>query len=162
MGALNPTEVKMIHLRTVIQFCKDYTEIPGYEEAINDTTQTYICHHIQGEYKSVEELKELGCYYDVPPYMLKFVTVAEHNKIHKRHLGKRLTDEQKKKCAHKTKVQYWLGKDRGEEFSKKMSEVQKGRIPWNKGKKGLKYKKRTIINNNEMVTSTKELDREVK
>ena len=42
-----------------------------------------------------------------------------------------------------------------------MSEVQKGRIPWNKGMKGLKYKKyrkRTDINNNVTVTSTTSLN----
>ena len=131
----------MIHLRTVKNFCKDYTNIENYETAINDESQTYICHHILGEILTKEQLIEHDFYYDVPPCMLKFVTKAEHNKIHRHHKGKLLTDEQKKNCAPKTKVQYWLGKKRGEEFGKKMSEVQKGRIPWNKGLKGLKYKK---------------------
>lgn len=158
---MNQQEVKMIHLRTVKKICKDYTQIENYTEAINDTTQTWICHHILGEILTREQLIAHDFYYDIPPCMLKFVTKSEHNKIHKHHKGKKLTDEQKKKCAHKTKVQYWLGKKRGEEFGKKMSEVQKGRIPWNKGKKGLTYKKFrkiTDINNNVTVTSTTSLN----
>lgn len=96
----------MIHLRTVKKFCKDYTRIENYEEAVNDKAQTWICHHILGEILSREQLLDHDFYYDVPPCMLKFVTKAEHNQIHKHHEGKKLTDEQKKKCAHKTKVQY--------------------------------------------------------
>ena len=130
----------MIHIRTVKEFCSDYTEIEGYEKAVNDTTQTYICHHIQGEYKTREELIELGCYYNVPPYLLRFVTKEEHNRLHKPHLGKKLSKEQKRKCTPKTKVQYWLGKDRGEEFSKKMSEVQKGKKLTDKTKKHISNK----------------------
>ena len=131
----------MINLRTVKEFCKDYTNIENYETAINDESQSYVCHHILGEILTREQLIEHDFYYDVPSCMLKFVTKAEHNKLHRHHKGKFLTDEQKKNCTPKTKVKYWLGKKRGEEFSKKMSEVQKGRIPWNKGMKGLKYKK---------------------
>ena len=72
----------MINLRTVKEFCKDYTQIENYTEAINDTTQTWICHHILGEILSREQLLDHDFYYDVPPCMLKFVTKAEHNQIH--------------------------------------------------------------------------------
>ena len=61
----------------------------------------------------------------------------------------------------KGKVPWNKGKTMTQEARKKMSEVQKGRIPWNKGKKGLtykKYRKRTDINNNVMVTSTTSLN----
>ena len=125
----------MIFLRNVKDFCKNYTEIENYNKAIQDKENCWICHHKQGVYMTTEELKEYGWYYDCPPECLIFVTKSEHNKLHKRHKNKKLTPEQRKRCAHKTKVQYWLGKKRGEEFSKKMSERNKGRIPWNKGLK---------------------------
>ena len=79
---MNQHEVKMIHLRTVKKFCKDYTRIENYEEAVNDTTQTWICHHILGEILTREQLLDHDFYYDVPPCMLKFVTKAEHARIH--------------------------------------------------------------------------------
>ena len=131
----------MISLRHVKEFCKDYTKIENYEEAVNDKSQTWVCHHILSEILTMEQLIAHDFYYDVPPCMLKFVTRAEHNKIHKHHKDKKLTDEQKEKCAHKTKVQYWLGKTRSSETCRKISEAQKGKTPWNKGKKGIKYKK---------------------
>ena len=74
----------MISLRTVKKFCKDYTKIENYEQAVNDNTQTWICHHILGEILTPEQLIEHNFYYDVPPCMLKFVTKAEHNSIHQR------------------------------------------------------------------------------
>ena len=105
----------MIHLRTVKEFCKDYTQIENYEEAINDKTETWICHHILGEILRREQLIAHDFYYDVPSCMLKFVTKAEHNKIHKPNKG-----------IHHT-----------EETRRKMSESHKGKPAWNKGKHGI-------------------------
>ena len=36
----------MINLESVISYCRDYTKIKNYEIAINDETQTYVCHHL--------------------------------------------------------------------------------------------------------------------
>ena len=98
----------MINERKVKRFCKDYTKIENYEDAINDTTQTWHCHHILGEILSRQQLLDHDFYYDVPPCMLKFVTRTEHNRLHntgKNHplFGKHHTDETKKKMskAHK-------------------------------------------------------------
>lgn len=100
----------MINLVFVKKCCKDYTKIENYEEAANDTTQTWICHHILGEILSREQLLDHDFYYDVPPCMLKFVTRAEHNRMHIK--GRTVTDETRRK----------------------MSEANKGHVPWNKGK----------------------------
>ena len=106
----------MINLRTVKKICKDYTLIENYEEAVNDTTQIWICHHILGEILSREQLLDHDFYYDVPACMLKFMTKAEHNRLHNIH--------------------------RSEETRRKISESKKGRPAWNKGKHGI-YSKET-------------------
>lgn len=99
----------MICLKKVKKFCKDYTRIENYEEAVNDNTQMWDCHHILGEILTSEQLKDHDFYYDVPPCMLKFITRAEHTHLHKK------------------------GKHRSEETCRKISEAMKGRSSWNKG-----------------------------
>lgn len=91
----------MINLRTVKKFCKDYTRIENYEEAVNDTTQVWHCHHILGEIVSREQLIDHDFYYDVPPCMLKFVTKIEHRQIHQN--GKNLSKETCKKISESQK-----------------------------------------------------------
>lgn len=130
----------MINLRTVKKICKDYTQIENYIEAVNDTTQTWYCHHILGEILSREQLLDHDFYYDVPPCMLKFVTRAKHNKIHKPnkgkthskefkrkmselHKGKQLSEETKRKLSESHKGKQW-----SEETKRKMSEAKKGHI----------------------------------
>ena len=122
----------MINLVFVKKCCKDYTKIENYEEAANDTTQTWICHHILGEILSREQLEAHDFYYNVPSCMLKFVTWSEHTRIH----GKARTgiknplygkhhacsEETKKKISKANK-----GKIRSEEQCKNISESLKGR-----------------------------------
>ena len=128
----------MINLSTVKQFCKDYTKIENYEEAVKDTTQTWHCHHILGEILSSEQLKDHDFYYNVPPCMLKFVTRAEHTRLHMK--GKKrapFTEEHRRKIseAHKGKVfteehrrkMSVAHQNISEETRRKMSESQKGR-----------------------------------
>lgn len=91
------------------KFCKDFTKIENYEEAVNDTTQTWHCHHILGEILTRKQLLDHDFYYDVPPCILKFVTKAEHRRLHMK------------------------GKKHTEDTRKKMSEAKKGRPSWNKG-----------------------------
>lgn len=99
----------MIKLDNVKKFCKEYTQIENYEEAIEDNTQTWVCHHILGEFLSKEQLIEHNFYYDVPACMLKFVTKREHRRIHQN------------------------GKPRSAETRRKISESEKGKSGWNKG-----------------------------
>lgn len=66
-----------------MKFCPDdYMLIENYELALADNFKDWICHHINGETTTRETLLELGLYYNVPYYMLKFVTREEHNRIH--------------------------------------------------------------------------------
>ena len=179
----------MIDEKQARKYCKDdISKIENYELAIADTTRTWHCHHILGEILTRQQLLEHDFYYDVPPCMLKFVTKAEHNQIHKPNKGIPHTEETRRKMSdsHKGKSAWNKGKHgiyseetrrkiseamkghthfnghhHSEDTRIKMSESHKGRIPWNKGKKGLKYKKyrkRTDINNNVTVTSTTSLN----
>ena len=119
----------MINLIIVKKLCKDYTLIENYEEAMNDTTQTWICHHILGEILSREQLLDHDFYYDVPACMLKFVTKAEHNSLHRKgktawNKGKHgiYSKETRRKISEAIK-----DKNRLVEYRRKMSEAQKGK-----------------------------------
>ena len=155
----------MINLRTVRQYCKNYTQIENYEEAINDSTETWICHHILGEILSSEQLKKHDFYYDVPPCMLKFVTKKEHSKIHRKSHAhpyrkshahpyrknsfkiRKLSEETRKKISESCKGRKFSVETRKKiseankrrklsvETRKKLSEALKGRVPWNKKSK---------------------------
>ena len=110
----------MINERQVKKFCKDYTLIENYEEAVNDTTQTWICHHILGEILTRSQLLDHEFYYDVPPCMLKFVTRAEHNRLHMK--GKTLSEATRRKLSEANK-----GKIFSEATRRKLCEARKGR-----------------------------------
>lgn len=111
----------MICSKQIKKYCKDYTKIENYEKAISDTENVWECHHrlethnSNGERRLIdltrEELYALNMYYNRPAEELIFLTVKEHQNLH--HIGKKYSEETKKK----------------------MSEHQKGSIPWNKGKK---------------------------
>lgn len=121
--------------------CKDdISKIENYEQAINDKTQTWVCHHrleltLEGEYAhSADELDRLGMYYNRPYFELIFLTPKEHYDLHKNaynkpkrvlseeqkqrirtsHLGKHLTKE------HKAKISL-SSKNRTNEYRRKMS-----------------------------------------
>lgn len=108
-----------------MKYCpNDYMLIENYELALADNFKGWICHHINGEIKSREELIELGLYYDVPYYMLKFVTRKEHRKLHKNALtgnfkGHHHTEDTRRKIA--------------EAVSARQLGVPRNRPAWNKG-----------------------------
>ena len=111
----------MISIEKVKKFCKDYTKIENYEEAVNDKMQVWDCHHILGEILTSEQLKDHDFYYDVPPCMLKFLTHAEHSRLH----GMNMSEEHRRKISEAMK-----GKKHGpmsEEHRIKLSEAEKGR-----------------------------------
>lgn len=115
----------MIYEKKVKQFCKDYTKIENYEKAIADTTQTWHCHHILGEILSRQQLQDHDFYYDVPPCMLKFVTGAEHRRLHMKGennplFGHHHSDETRKKMSE-------AKKNMSEDTRRKMSESKKGK-----------------------------------
>ena len=117
----------MIDVKEARKYCKDdISKIENYELAIADTAQTWHCHHILGEILTRQQLLEHDFYYDVPPCMLKFVTKAEHNRLHKK--GKQHTIESRKKMSEAKK-----GKHPSEESRKKMSAAHKGKSSPRKG-----------------------------
>lgn len=124
----------MIKLDNVKKFCKEYTQIENYEKAIEDNTQTWVCHHILGEILSKEQLIEHNFYYDVPACMLKFVTKREHRRIHQN--GKPRSAETRRKISEseKGKSSWNKGIPHTEEHSRKISEALKGKPSPRKGK----------------------------
>lgn len=96
--------------------CEDISLIENYNEAINDNTQTWDCHHKKeiDEKLTVKQLKELGLYFYRPSNELIFLTHDEHIKLHGNYMSK--------------------------EIKNKISESNKGKSSWNKGITGYKNK----------------------
>ena len=133
----------MISEKQAKKFCKDYTKIENYEAAVNDKSQVWHCHHILGEILTRQQLLDHDFYYDVPPCMLKFVTSAEHRRLHNKGLhisddtrrkmseakkGTYLSEEHRSKISESMKAKN-LGKHLSDETRRKMSESRKGKHP---------------------------------
>jgi hypothetical protein len=73
--------------KNIKQFCKNYTQIENYNEAINDKEKVWDCHHrleLREDYINTrEELKLMNLYYDRPPEELIFLTKEKHQALHK-------------------------------------------------------------------------------
>lgn len=77
------------HLSRLKSYCNgDFTKIENYEDAVNDTTQKWHCHHRKeltedGDFAySKEYLIEKEEYYDRAPDELIFLTEYEHMSLH--------------------------------------------------------------------------------
>ena len=148
----------MISKRSAKAFCReDISLIENYENAINDKTQTWVCHHRRETIFSKNDLIEIREYYNRPACELIFLTKSEHNRLHNLgennpnfgklawNNGKHLSAETRKKIseAHKGKhhseetrqklSEAQKGKHRSEETKKKISEANKGKNYWTKG-----------------------------
>lgn len=124
----------MINERYAHQFCRDdISKIENYEEAVNDKTQTWHCHHrleltLDGEFAlSRDDLKLHDMYFNRPYYELIFLTPAEHRRIHAK--VQLRTEDANLKISISNK-----GKKASAETRRKMSESRKGKPTWNKGK----------------------------
>ena len=62
--------------------CEDPSLIENYALAIADTTQTWICHHILGEQFSRKYLIDNNLYESRPANELRFMTHADHTRLH--------------------------------------------------------------------------------
>ena len=84
--------------------CEDLSLIENYELAINDTTQTWDCHHRRESIYSAKDLIEIGEYWKRSAAELIFLTPFEHNSLHKK--GIPLSEAHKKAVgeAHSKKV----------------------------------------------------------
>ena len=78
--------------------CEDLSLIENYALAIADVTQTWCCHHILGEQYSKKYLKENGLYENRPANELRFMTHAEHDRLHKQGVPKGPMSEATKKA----------------------------------------------------------------
>lgn len=114
--------------------CEDISLIENYNKAINDTKQMWDCHHRKeiDEGLSLKQLKELGLYFYRPAIELIFLTHKEHAKLH----GLNIREETRKKQSelNKGRIPWNKGLTTPEETCKKISESMKGFIPWSKGK----------------------------
>ena len=114
------------------KICKDIEHIENYWKAKADDFHGWVLHHKYGVNRTRQRMIELGLYYDREPEELIFVTKSEHNKIHKRNLGKCHSTETKVKIG-----QSHLGKHyHSEEHKKELSERFKNDNP---GKKFIGY-----------------------
>ena len=117
----------MINIQSAKAYCKDdISLIENYENAINDKTQTWHCHHRRETIFSKSDLIEIGEYYNRPACELIFLTPLEHNRLH--HLGKHHSAETRKKMSEALKGEkcYIFGKHLSEDTRKKISEAKKG------------------------------------
>lgn len=121
----------MIDESSAKKFCRDdISKIENYDKAINDQTQTWVCHHrlgltLDGEFAhSKDELKRLGMYLDRPYFELQFLPPSEHRRLH----GTNRSDETKRKLseAQKGRTSPMYGKTHSDETRRKISEAMKG------------------------------------
>lgn len=76
----------MINEEQVKRYCSESLDlIENYDKAVEDTTQTWDCHHRWETMfgYSRKELIEAGAYYNVPASHLIFMTSVEHNRLHR-------------------------------------------------------------------------------
>lgn len=150
----------MICIQTVKNFCcEDISLIENYEQAINDKTQTWECHHRKETDEKIfrKQLIKNDEYYNRPANELIFLTKAEHTSLHNRNMpierknklceslkgenhpmyGKHHSEETIKKFkeSRKGECNGMYGKHHSEETKQKISEAHRGKPSWNKGKK---------------------------
>ena len=103
--------------------CEDLSLIENYELAINDTTQTWECHHrgevLPGERFSANDLKKFGLYYNRPAAELIFLTPFAHRQLHFKGVQKSDATKKAVSKAHK-------GIPLSEAHKKALSEALKG------------------------------------
>ena len=97
----------MIDFRRANKYCsEDLSLIENYEQAVNDKTQVWDCHHRKetDEGLSRVELIKIGLYWNRPASELIFMTKSEHNSLHKKgkpnpNKGKHRTEETRVKIS---------------------------------------------------------------
>ena len=103
------------------RYCKDYISlIENYEQAVNDNTQIWHCHHRRESVYTKKGLIEIGEYYHRPAIELIFLTKSDHIRLHMK--GKNHSEEHKKKLSESH-----IGKHYSEKTKKRMSESQIGK-----------------------------------
>ena len=119
----------MINERQAKRYCRDdIANIENYNKALSDRINMWHCHHRDEVkllpsgikvYRSAEDLKECGRYYNCPANELIFLTQAEHNKLHKK--SKSISEEHRMKISKTMK-----GRTFSLEHRRKLSEAELG------------------------------------
>ena len=99
--------------------CEDLSLIENYELAINDTTQTWDCHHRRESIYSAKDLIEIGEYWKRSAAELIFLTHSEHNRLHFKGVPK---SEATKKAMSEARK----GVPKSEAHKKAIGEAHKG------------------------------------
>lgn len=125
--------------------CEEISLIENYNEAVNDTTQIWDCHHRKEIElnKKVQELIDMGLYYNRPASELIFLPHNEHLRMHMKIRWQLnpiiFTDEFREKMSKLRK-----GQPKTEEWKIKIGignkGKTKGRVALNKGVPQPKYK----------------------
>lgn len=113
----------MVSVEQARIYCyEDISLIENYENAMNDKTQTWDCHHRVETIMncSAEELIAQGCYENRPAHDLIFLTKGEHTRLH--HVGKKHSEETRAKMSASLK-----GRKFSAETRAKMSKAQTGK-----------------------------------
>ena len=115
------------------RMCKTYWLIENYQEAVNDTTHKWVCHHrreVQDGFCiwRAEELVRIGQYYHREPDELIFMKMSDHFSLH----NKAIDPKTKKPCCYRDvdrtgEKNPMYGKHLSDETRKKIGEKSKGR-----------------------------------
>lgn len=114
-------------------YCRYPELIDNYDLAVADVENVWICHHKLEAFLTMQELKDIGRYFDVPPRELVFVrNEKEHQEWpHKGHI------EKIDKFDHNLLKQYGNQWNKGRHWTKehreKYSETIKDRVWWTNG-----------------------------
>ena len=109
-------------------YCKDYTQIEHYEEALKSPLK-YDLHHRReiAENKSRKDLKDKNLYFHRPATELIFLEHGEHQRLHKAGKPKSTETRRKMSEANRGENNPMFGKNLSAETRKKMSDAKKGK-----------------------------------
>lgn len=136
----------MINERNAKMFCIDNISlIENYEDAVNDPSETWVCHHRMETHRrngkprvtplSTDDLVDWRIYCNRPASELIFLNHSEHRALHNKHA----TIETRKKWSDNAKRRHPVAWNKG----KKMPEEQ--RIRLSEAKKGKRASEETRI-----------------
>ena len=106
-------------IKILEKYCKDYTKIENYEEAVKSPLRYDLHHRLEiDEMQSRSDLIFLHLYYNRPPKELIFLAHGEHVRLH----NANLSQETRQKISDARK-----GKHQSAESRQKMSKAKKGK-----------------------------------